>query len=117
MFRIHFDPKTGCFVIQVRSYVFFWTNVTALNGENDGLASMVFKTFDDASSYVKSIGLDKLYRDRSICKFDEYMADHANPNDITFNHVIEIRHVKGENFEHFIEFTPLGGEPVMAKVA
>ena len=46
----------------------------ALNQDNSGTEVMMFKTFDEASDYVKSIGLDKLYRDRSENKFREYMG-------------------------------------------
>ena len=45
-----------------------------LNQDNSGTEVMMFKTFDEASGYVKSIGLDKLYRDRSENKFREYMG-------------------------------------------
>lgn len=34
---------------------------------------LTFKTFDEAVEYVKNVGLDKLYRDRSENRFREYM--------------------------------------------
>ena len=46
----------------------------ALNQANSGTEVMMFKTFDEAYDYVKSIGLNKLYRDRSENQFREYMG-------------------------------------------
>lgn len=77
MFRIHFDPKLGRFLIQVNKYHIFWKSIMILNQDNSGTEVMMFKTFDEASEYVKSIGLDKLYHDRSENKFREYMGQHG----------------------------------------
>lgn len=74
MFRIHFDPKLGRFLIQINVRHMFWRSVMTLNQDSSGSEVMMFKTFDEASAYVKSIGLDKLYRDRSENKFREYMG-------------------------------------------
>ena len=74
MFRIHFDPKLGRFLIQINQHHIFWKSIKALNQDNSGTEVMMFKTFDEASDHVKSIGLDKLYRDRSENKFREYMG-------------------------------------------
>lgn len=74
MFRIYFDPKLGRFIIQVHRLGIFWRSVMALNDDSSGTNQLMFKTFDEASEYVKSIGLDKLYRDGSANKFREYMA-------------------------------------------
>lgn len=56
MYRIHFDPRTGEFVIQVSCWWFFWFAVST----NHPLT-----TYDEARAYVGAIGLDKLYQDRS----------------------------------------------------
>ena len=74
MFRIHFDPKLGRFLIQINQHHIFWKSIMALNQDNSGTEVMMFKTFDEASDYVKIIGLDKLYSDRSENKFREYMG-------------------------------------------
>lgn len=74
MFRIHFDPKLGRFIVQIHHLGMFWRSVMALNEDKSGTDLLMFKTFDEASEYVKSIGLDKLYRDMSVNKFREYMT-------------------------------------------
>ena len=74
MFRIHFHPQLGRFLIQINQHHIFWKSIMVLNQDNSGTEVMMFKTFDEASDYVKSIGLDKLYRDRSENKFREYMG-------------------------------------------
>ena len=73
MFRIHFDPKLGRFLIQINRHHIFWKSIMTLNEDSSSSEVMMFKTFGEASDYVKSIGLDKLYRDRSENKFREYM--------------------------------------------
>ena len=74
MFRIHFDPKLGRFLIQINRHHIFWKSIMTLNEDSSSSEVMMFKTFGEASDYVKSIGLDKLYRDRSENKFREYMG-------------------------------------------
>jgi hypothetical protein len=74
MFRIHFDPKLGRFIVQVHRFGIFWSSVMALNDDSSGTNQLMFKTLDEASAYVKSIGLDKLYRDGSANMFREYMS-------------------------------------------
>ena len=74
MFRIHFDPKLGRFIVQVQKFGVIWVNVMGLKDDNSGVEALTFKTFDEAVSHVKSIGLDKLYADKSANKFREYMS-------------------------------------------
>jgi len=74
MYRIHFDPRFGRFVIQVKFYGCFWRNIVKLADNNSTTESLMFKTFKEAEEHVQSIGLDKLYVDRSVNKFREYMA-------------------------------------------
>lgn len=74
MFRIHFDPKLGRFIVQIHHLGMFWRSVMALNEDKSGTDLLMFKTFDEASEYVKSIGLDKLYRNGSANEFRKYMA-------------------------------------------
>ena len=66
MFRIEFDHTNGCFVIQVLRMCFFWKNVQL---------SDCFTTYEDAVRHVKTIGLDKLYEDKSANKFREHMGN------------------------------------------
>ena len=56
MYRIHFDPRVGEFVIQVMKWGLFWITVST----NHPLT-----TYDEARAHVGAIGLDKLYQDRS----------------------------------------------------
>lgn len=74
MFRIHFDPRLGRFLIQVKVNGFFWKNVMKLADKEPISEAMTFKTFADAQEHVKSIGLDKLYANKSENRFREYMG-------------------------------------------
>lgn len=99
MFRIHFDPKLGRFIIQVHRFGLLWRSVMALNDDSSGTNQMMFKTFDEASSYVKSIGLDKLYRDGSTNKFREYMAGKGYTRMTDGNgNVVEYQEVGARNY-------------------
>lgn len=71
MFRIHFDPRVGCFTIQVLALGCFWVSVKKLADSNDKTDRLLFSRFEDAVSHVKTIGLDKLYLDRSENKYHE----------------------------------------------
>jgi hypothetical protein len=61
MYRIHFDHRTGMFVIQVLYWGLFWTTVRS--ADNEGLS---FKTFSEATKHVTAVGLDQLYQNKSI---------------------------------------------------
>lgn len=76
MFRIEFDHRTGTFVIQVLRYGIFWMTVkNIISGADGDLAcTAAFPTHEAAVEYVKAIGLDKLYRDRSKNQFHDYMS-------------------------------------------
>lgn len=73
MFRIHFNPVLGRFVIQVSQYGFFWTTIKCLNEKNDGIAENSFETYDASICHIKTIGLDKLYEDRSVNRYRAHM--------------------------------------------
>lgn len=68
MWRIHFEPKIGKFVIQVLRYGMFWVSVRG------GEEVLSFVTHDDALSHVVHIGLDRLYRDRSANTQPTFMS-------------------------------------------
>lgn len=75
MYRIHFDHKIGRFTIQVLIFGLFWRDI-ALSDDIEPISDRAtFKTIDEAIQYVKSIGLDRLYTDKSVNKFNNYMVD------------------------------------------
>ena len=75
MYRIHFDPKIGRFIIQVLVLGFIWAPVKKLAESNDKVEQLTFQKFDDAVSHVKSIGLDKLYADKSANVYREQVSN------------------------------------------
>ena len=71
MFRIHFMPIGGKFVIQISTmYGLIWKTVT----ESDGQAKE-FATYKDAVEYVSSIGLDTLYENKSENYYRAHMRE------------------------------------------
>lgn len=75
MYRIHFDHKIGRFTIQVLIFGLFWRDI-ALSDDIKPIADRAtFKTIDEAIQYVTSIGLNRLYADKSVNKFNNYMFD------------------------------------------
>lgn len=80
MYRIHFDPKTGRFIIQVATGMLglFWTTVGReihrLAGESPVWEPLRFEKYRDACLHVDTIGLSALYDDRSINKFHAHMG-------------------------------------------
>lgn len=67
MYRIHFAPRLGRFVVQVLAFGIFWR--TVVNG--DTIQS--FESFTEATNYVTSIGLDKLYKNYSEDAYRAHM--------------------------------------------
>lgn len=66
MYRIHFDHKSGKFIIQVSSWFnFAWQNVICGFSKE----ALYFDTYDKAVQHVNEIGLNKLYQDRSHNQF------------------------------------------------
>lgn len=63
MYRIHFDYKTARFVVQVLRCGLVWRSAEGLD----------YGTYDEATSAVTAIGLDKLYANKSHDKFRAYM--------------------------------------------
>lgn len=63
MYRIHFNPKTGKFVIQVQAFSMLWVDAKGMS----------FATYDEAASHVEEVGLNKLYEDRSEDKRRSFM--------------------------------------------
>ena len=79
MYRIHFDPKTGMFLVQVGCYFgLFWKTVgreiRGLAGETSVWEPLRFETYRDAGLYIDTIGLSALYDDRSANKFRAHMG-------------------------------------------
>jgi len=72
MFRIHFDPTLGRFILQVKTGL-FWRTTMRLADSSDKTESMLFAKYDDVMDHVKAIGLNKLYRDGSRNKFDAFV--------------------------------------------
>lgn len=69
MYRITFDPHLGKFVVEIISFFgFIWRRVLS---EGEWLQ---FSTYDEACAYVKAIGLDKLYENKSADKYREYIS-------------------------------------------
>lgn len=60
IFRIHFEPKGGHFVIQFQKRFFGWETVQQ-RGQEPILEDLTFDTYDDAEKYVKDKGIDKAY--------------------------------------------------------
>lgn len=73
MYRIHFDPRIGRFIIQVLVFGLFWSSVKKLAESNDKTESLTFHTFEGAVNHIQSIGLDKLYKDGSAMRYRAYM--------------------------------------------
>jgi hypothetical protein len=75
MYRIHFDPAIGKFVIQIAGFLCTWHTV---HREIDGPGTPVREklTYDryvDAQAYCEQIGLNVLYEDRSADKYRMHM--------------------------------------------
>lgn len=57
-YRISFNPKASKFVIEIQGFAgLYW------NAAKDSGKVKQFDTFDDASAYVKNIGLSSIYTD------------------------------------------------------
>ena len=79
MFRIHFNPKTGRFVIQIGCCLgLFWRTVQrevhGLGGEPAAVLDHEFDTYNEALIYATNIGIDTLYADRSANQFRAHMG-------------------------------------------
>lgn len=59
MFRLYFDHSTGYFTIQILRMGLIWR--TVCHKTTQGVEPLRFTTYEDARSWVKSIGLDELY--------------------------------------------------------
>lgn len=71
MYRIHFDHKTGKFILQASIFFgLYWITVKNGDGNGDGYA---FNTYEEARKHVSKIGLDQLYKDKSANQFHDYI--------------------------------------------
>jgi len=91
MYRIHFDPKIGRFVIQVLVWGIFWKTIQIARESEDPakLPSFTFeehsfRTYSETIAYVQEIGLNTLYKDCSKNKYREHMQQ-----DVRFVHSID----------------------------
>lgn len=73
LFRIHFDPATSCFIVQMLAWGFFWRTCC------DGSAAVrqTFDTYAQAQEWVKSIGLDKAYREQVPYSQNQLVLGHG----------------------------------------
>lgn len=60
IYRIHFEPRGGKFVIQFKTGFFFWETVQCRGGE-PLLEDLTFETYDAAEEYVIAKGINKAY--------------------------------------------------------
>lgn len=77
MYRIHFDPKTGWFILQVGCcYGLFWTTVmeTFAGAPADAPKVRQYATYAAAQKFATESGLATLYVDRSANKFRAHMG-------------------------------------------
>jgi hypothetical protein len=74
MYRIHFDHNIGRFVIQVLVYGFFWRDVAKSRDDEPISERATFSRLEEAKNYVKLIGLDKLYDDKSADRYRQHMS-------------------------------------------
>ena len=73
MFRVHFVPALGKFVIQVSAWFgLSWKTVKHLD-EGRTHVDLTFETYKAAMQHVENIGLNDLYRDRSDNRYRDYM--------------------------------------------
>lgn len=65
MYRIHFEPKGGYWVVQFRTMLYFWKSVEILKTSEgkQHLQVQAFKTFQDARKYVEEQGIADHYRE------------------------------------------------------
>lgn len=64
IYRIHFEPKGGSFVLQFQKFFMCWETVQKLEGkagEKPMHVPLTFDTYDAAEQYVKEKGIDKAY--------------------------------------------------------
>ena len=78
MYRVHFDPKTGWFILQVSSGLFsmFWTTIMETFAEAPADAPKVrqYATYAEAQKFATESGLATLYVDRSANNFRAHMG-------------------------------------------
>ena len=76
MFRIHFSPVLGKFILEVHVGNFLFGSWVAVMGQDDqqkeGVA-LQFNTYREASAHADRIGLSTLYEDRSENKRRNFM--------------------------------------------
>ena len=73
MYRIHFDPKIGRFVIQVLVWGIFWKSLKKLTEKMDSVEVHSFQKLNEAMAHVSEIGLDKLYQNKSVNCYRDHM--------------------------------------------
>ena len=60
MYRIHFVPNPGIFILQVLHLGIWWSSIKTVEGK-----FLAFTTYGDAADHAQRIGLTKLYENKS----------------------------------------------------
>jgi hypothetical protein len=61
IYRIHFEPKGGHWVIQFQRLFMFWDTVQVKEEKEPVLKDLTFDTYEKAESFVVERGIDKAY--------------------------------------------------------
>lgn len=80
MYRIHFNPIFGRFVIQVLVWGFLWESIRQVDEQGKKTFPITFETYDDAIAHIQKIGLHTLYQDRSINRYREHIQNGRSDN-------------------------------------
>ncbi len=72
MYRIHFSPQVGKFVVQVLWIGSVWRTVRQHEASGPS-TELTFRTYSEAKTHVSEIGLDQLYSNKSADKYRAHM--------------------------------------------
>lgn len=75
MYRIHFDHRIGRFVIQVLVFGLFWRDIAKSSDTEPVSDRLSFAKLVEAENYIQSIGLARLYKNKSANEFSKYMEN------------------------------------------
>lgn len=77
MFRIHFDPRTAMFVIQVQQFGTFWRTVHhKISGPGTQVSEpLSFQTYEAARHWVESVGLADLYDEQHPKSYRQFVLN------------------------------------------
>ena len=60
-FRIHFEPKGSFWCIQFQRFYMYWESAMTSDNVGTPIAVMKFNNYDEALTYVKEQGIDRVY--------------------------------------------------------